>query len=349
MKYSLTRIADASKLLLGIITDILDMSKIEAGKLELSTVEFNFEEMIQHVENVVRFRTDEKNQTLTVHIEKDMPKNFIGDDQRLAQVITNLVGNAVKFTPENGSINIDSLFLGEEKGVCTVQISVKDSGIGISPEQQAKLFQPFQQADSGTARKFGGTGLGLAISCNIVEMMGGRIWIDSELGKGSTFTFTVRLAKADEGAKELSEQRINRDNARIPQDTAGIFKGKRILLAEDIEINREIVQTLLEPTQIRIECAENGREAVRMFRQSPDNYDMVLMDVQMPEMDGYEATSAIRALNTPKALTIPIIAMTANVFREDIEKCIECGMNGHVGKPLDFNEVIAILRQYLLP
>ncbi|MDR0293290.1 MAG: response regulator [Oscillospiraceae bacterium] len=349
MKHSLTRIADASKLLLGVINDILDMSKIEAGKLELSAEEFSFEKMLQQVVNVMRFRTDEKNQTFTVHIDKDIPKSFIGDAQRLAQVITNLIGNAVKFTPEYGSITVDSLLLEEENGVCTVQISVKDSGIGISPEQQTKLFQPFHQGESGTARKYGGTGLGLAISSNIVEMMGGRIWIDSELGKGSTFTFTVRLAKCEGGTNGLSEQGINLDHVPIPQDTAGLFIGKRILLAEDVEINREIVQILLEPTQVRIDCAENGREAVRMFRQSPDEYDMIFMDVQMPEMDGYEATSAIRALNTPKALTIPIIAMTANVFREDIEKCFTCGMDGHMGKPLDFNEVIAILRQYLLP
>ncbi|MDR0497444.1 MAG: PAS domain S-box protein, partial [Treponema sp.] len=190
--YCFSRIENASKHLLGVINDILDMSKIEAGKFDLSVAEFNFEKMLQSVVNVISFRVDEKRQKLTVHIDKAIPEILIGDDQRLAQVITNLLGNAVKFTPEKGSISLDTRFLEEENGIDILQISVTDTGIGISPEQQSRLFQSFQQAESSTVRKFGGTGLGLAISKNIVEMMGGKIWIKSEPGEGSTFSFTIQ-------------------------------------------------------------------------------------------------------------------------------------------------------------
>jgi signal transduction histidine kinase/DNA-binding response OmpR family regulator len=475
--YCFTKIEDASNHLLGVINDILDMSKIEANRLELSPVEFNLEKMIQRVVNVINFRVDEKRQRLMVRINKDIPKILIGDDQRLAQVITNLLSNSVKFTPENGSINLDVRFDGDEKGYCNLLFSVTDTGIGISPEQQTKLFQSFQQAEAGTTRKFGGTGLGLTISKNIVEMMGGSIWTESMAGEGATFFFTVRLKRGAGNEQGLLDPDVNWDNIRImvtdddPDileyfkeiangfnilcDTAisgddalrlvdqngsyhiyfvdwkmpgmdgvqlagelksressksvvimissaewtavegaaknagvdkflskplfpsaiaeaineclglnkekiqsartnidGLFAGRHILLAEDVEINREIVLALLEPTLLKIDCAENGNEAVRMFSLAPDKYDMIFMDVQMPEMDGYEATHSIRVieekLSTDNILRrIPIIAMTANVFREDVEKCLQSGMDGHVGKPLNFDDVLDKLRLYL--
>jgi len=345
--YALDKISDASTHLLGVINDVLDMSKIEAHMLELSPVEFSFEKMLQKTVAVVNFRVDEKRQKLKVHIDKDIPANLIGDDQHLAQVITNLLGNAVKFTDEGGAINLDTRFLGEEDGLCTIQISVTDTGIGISAEQQARLFSSFQQAESSTTRKFGGSGLGLAISKSIVEMMGGRIWIESELGKGSTFAFTIQARRGIEDAinEALNMDQRPLEETRISID--GLFSGRHIILAEDVAINREIVIALLEPTQLEIDCAENGREAVRLFSEAPQKYDMIFMDVQMPEMDGYEATRRIRALDIPNAKTIPIVAMTANVFREDVEKCIQAGMNSHVGKPLEFDEVINKLHYYL--
>ena len=496
--YCFTRIEDASKHLLGVINDILDMSKIEADKFELSNTEFNFEKMLQRVVNVVNFRVDEKQQKLTIHIDKKIPRNLVGDDQRLAQVITNLLGNAVKFTPENGSISLDTAFLGEEKEFCAIRISVTDTGIGISKEQQARLFQSFQQAESSTVRKFGGTGLGLSISKNIVGMMGGKIWVESEPGKGSSFIFEVKVKRGED--KNLPFSVINRginwsdvrilvvddDNdillylkevtmgfginccdtatsgkealslveqngsynvyfidwkmpemdginltrelrakGSVPSNSvvimisaaewtviedkakkAGVdkflskplfpstimeviteclgpavkqaekitneinccFTGRRILLVEDVEINREIVIALLEPTQLEIECAENGAEAVRKFSEAPQKYEMIFMDIQMPEMDGYEATRRIRAFeaeqkfkseNLPENAKhspqlsgqpqgVPIIAMTANVFREDVEKCMEAGMTSHIGKPLDFEELMGKLKDYLL-
>ncbi|GHV94832.1 hypothetical protein AGMMS50293_11520 [Spirochaetia bacterium] len=480
--YAFGKIADASTHLLGVINDILDMSKIEANKFELSSCEFNFEKLLQKVANVVNFRIEEKLQTFAVRLDDKIPTTLVGDDQRLAQVITNLLGNAVKFTPEQGDIHLNAHFVKEEKDLCTIKIEVIDTGIGISPEQQSRLFTSFEQAESSTSRKFGGTGLGLAISRRIVEMMGGKIWIESELGKGSTFAFTIlarrgaeeslqkldisnfsapdgevaadrkaadiRALVIDNGREErdylleiirrygfscegaggedaaalLEKNRpyhlcfidwqtlqanadLLRQVKKIQQDSSlailisttewseieekakqdglntFLFKpmfpsavvdcinkclgtgrpqevsardekitrldGYHILLAEDVDINREIVQALLEPTGLYIECAKNGVEAVEMFTKKPDGYDIVFMDVQMPEMDGYEATRRIRALDFQKAKEIPIIAMTANVFREDIDRCLAAGMNDHVGKPLDFDEVLSKLKTWL--
>ena len=429
--------------------------------------------MLQRIVDAINFRVDEKAQKLTVYIDRTIPQALFGDDQRLAQVLTNLLGNAVKFTPEKGSICLNTYFLAEDNGVCTIKIAVTDTGIGISPEQQAVLFQSFQQAENDTTRKFGGTGLGLTISKNIVEMMGGEMWIESELGKGACFSFTVKMKRGVIKKRKYSEQDIDwasikilavDDDASILKDfkgivekfgglcdtaanalealdlidrggeysiyfidwkmpgidgieltralksknsvdsviimissteyseiaeeargagvdkflqkplfpstiaeiigeymgqaaqheenadinIAGLFAGRHILLAEDVEINREIVLALLEPTLIEIDSAENGKEAVRMFNAAPEKYAMIFMDVQMPEMDGYEATRAIRALEAANAKTIPIIAMTANVFKEDVEKCLAAGMNGHVGKPVDMDEVISALRNSLL-
>jgi len=337
--YAFEKIENASTHLLGVINDVLDMSKIEAGKFELSYDEFNFEKLLQKTINVINFRVDEKHQRLTVNTDRNIPVNLNGDDQRLAQVITNLLTNAVKFTPENGAIFLDARLLKEEDGLCTLQIDVNDTGIGINDEQQSRLFSSFVQAESSTSRKFGGTGLGLAISKHIVELMGGKIWLESKPGAGSTFSFTVLLKR---GKEDSAGNQSGADKAASGQ----IFKGRRILLAEDIEINREIVLALLEPTGIEIDCAANGKEAVQMFSRKPKGYDLIFMDMQMPEMDGLEATHQIRSIEGHRNI-VPIIAMTANVFKEDIEKCLAVGMNDHIGKPLDFNEVMAKLQSYI--
>jgi CheY-like chemotaxis protein/anti-sigma regulatory factor (Ser/Thr protein kinase) len=460
---------DASTHLLGSINDSLDISKIESGKFALSPIEFRFEHMLQQVLTVNKYRIDDKKQDLAIHFDHLIPHILFGDEQRLAQVVTNLLSNAVKFTPENGVIKINTQLLSEENGVCKIKISVTDSGIGISPEQQARLFQSFQQAESSTSRKFGGTGLGLAISKSIVEMMGGKIWIESELGKGASFIFTVYakrveekekvlhdwknirilvvdndlssleyfdeivkdlgpvcdMASSCEGAMDLIREKGEYDvyfieyriqdrngvelikvlkekasdtsrfilisstewstfademkNAGITMfvqkpffpskiesiisDCLGItqrtpgekqtntvdeFEGRCILLAEDIEINREIILSLLEPTLVKIECAENGKIALEMIQEEPDKYDLIFMDMQMPEMDGLEATIKIRALDIPKAKTVPIVAMTANAFKEDVERCLAAGMDAHVSKPLNLNEVLDKLRDYFI-
>ncbi len=360
--YAFERIGSASQHLLGIINDILDVSKIEAGKFELSMTDFCYEEMLRNVVSINNYRVNEKNQTLTLSTDADIPEFLRGDELRLAQVITNLLSNAVKFTPDGGCINIESKLAEAEEGLCAIQITVRDNGIGISQDQQAKLFQAFNQADNDTSRRFGGTGLGLAISKDIIEMMNGKIWLESELGKGSAFSFTVKLAPVDKNAYCLLETRSEED-ARADSRTGSrsdpltgsltdppdveTYQDKHILLAEDIEINREIALAVLEPTLINVDCAENGREAVDMFKAAPDKYSAIFMDVQMPEMDGYEATRLIRSSGLGRAGKIPIIAMTANVFREDVEKCLKAGMNDHIGKPLDFNLLIDKLREYM--
>ncbi|MDR2588292.1 MAG: response regulator [Spirochaetales bacterium] len=469
--YCLEKIDEASNHLLGVINDILDMSKIEANKFELSFAEFDFEKMLQKVVGVVSFRVDEKRQNFSVTIDKDIPRILVGDDQRLAQVIANLLSNAVKFTPEEGELCLEAKFTGETDGVCGLRITVSDTGIGISAEQQNKLFTSFEQADGSISRKFGGTGLGLAISKRIVEMMGGRIWVESQLGKGSHFIFTLEAKRGEDTQFCPLAPGVNRQTVRVlavddapeireyvgelmqrlgiscdlagsgdeacaligkngpydiyfvdwkmpgmsgielsrriksgegghsvvimisatewshiedeaksagvdkfiqkplfpsaiadcineclgssdeavspPEEEADNLEGYRIILAEDVAINREIVLSVLEPTGLLIDCAESGREALELFSASPEKYNMIFMDVHMPEMDGYEATRRIRALALAEAKTIPIVAMTANVFREDIEKCLAAGMNDHIGKPIDFDEVFTKLKRYL--
>ena len=469
---ALRKIGDASSHLLSVINDVLDMAKIEANKLELAPVEFNFEKMLQNVLSFINFRAEEKRLRMTVSVDGEIPRFIVGDDQRLSQVITNLLSNAVKFTPENGEIRLDASFVSETDGWCELRIEVADNGIGLSAEQQARIFHAFEQAESKTSREYGGTGLGLVICKRIVELMGGDISVESEIGKGARFSFTFRARRGEKSPRSLLAPGVNWDNVRIlavddmaetraqfrdlfaglgiscdvaadsyearriieergmfdiffidwrmpgmdgieltrqiksleagkssvvtmitaadweqikeeatgagvdkhllkplfssmiidcvneclgvvpdpaefSADPAGEFRGKKLLIAEDIEINREILLSLLEDTGIEIDCAKNGKEALDMVEADPDKYDAVFMDMQMPQMDGLEASRRIRGLPSPRCKTLPIIAMTANVFKSDIEECIEAGMNDHLGKPLDFGKVLEKLRKYL--
>ncbi|MCL2627616.1 MAG: ATP-binding protein [Oscillospiraceae bacterium] len=336
--HALNKIGDASSHLLGTVNDILDMAKIEADKLELSYVEFNFEHMLDKVLNVIHFRADEKQHILTVCIDQAIPRYIVGDDQRLAQVITNLLSNAVKFTPEGGKVNLDVSWVTKDDNNCELRVEVTDSGIGISPEQQDKLFVAFEQATVGTSREYGGTGLGLSITRRIVELMGGQIWVKSELNKGSQFIITVKVKP---GSKMENDELIETYDHYS-------FSGKRLLVAEDIEINREILIALLEDTGIIIDCVENGREALDILTDDPYKYDIVFMDLQMPQMGGLEATRLIRGSDKSSLQQIPIIAMTANVFKDDINACLDAGMNDHLGKPLDLDRMLEILRKYLI-
>ena len=338
----LDKINDSANHLLGVINDVLDMSKIEAGKMELSEMEFLFQDMITQVITVMNFKLEEGRQNFSVRINENVPKFIIADKQRLAQVITNLLSNANKFTPEGGNIRLSVHQIEDAGSRCKLQVEVEDDGIGISMEQQARLFRSFEQADNSISRKYGGTGLGLAISKKIIDLMDGEIWIESEPGKGSKFIFTIN---AGVGASENEKEDIGLTDTEFTMD---LFAGKHILAADDVEINREILIALLDGTGVTIDSVENGREACDKFAANPEIYDMILMDLHMPEMDGYEATRIIRTMKIAKARTIPIIAMTANVFREDIEKCMLAGMNDHVGKPLDINTIIAKMKHYLL-
>jgi len=464
--YCFRRADSASKHLLGVINDILDMSKIEADKFELSYSTFDFEEMLMNVTNIANISAEKKEQDFVVNLACDVPAYIVADKLRLSQVITNLLSNAVKFTSDKGNVVLSIRKVREADDAVELQIEVADSGIGITKDQQAKLFTSFNQADANIAQSFGGTGLGLAISKRIVEMMGGKIWIESELGQGSKFIFTLSTEKVEGKPKTVLREDVNIKDLRIlavddseemrdyfehvmsalklPCDVAsngyqalhmikhceghkydlffvdwqmddmdgieltrkikeingddsliimvsahdwnsvekeaseagvslflpkplfpstivnainacmgvglyhspssasnGIekdaydFSGSGMLIVEDIDINREIMSAILKETNISIDYAENGKIAVDMYKASPEKYNLILMDVNMPVMDGYEATTHIRALDSACAKNVPIIAMTANVFAEDIEKCIAVGMNDHIGKPIE--------------
>ena len=378
--YCLEKINIASVHLLGVINDILDISKIEEDKFELSYTDFELPAMIQRVVNIFEFRLEEKKQKLIINLDPALPGKIITDDQRLTQVITNLLGNAVKFTPDGGDITLTVRRLEDkEPNFCKLEFIVSDTGIGIPKEQQSNLFNSFVQVDSGIARKFGGTGLGLAISKKIVELMNGEIRIESEENKGSSFIFTIRAEIVNAQTPELkpSDSPVKETPAvSVASGADGetdelSYKGKRILLAEDVEINREIVVTVLEPLGLEIVEAEDGQKAYDLYSADPDSYDLIFMDIHMPGIDGYEATRLIRAFEAERNKTlpenssasftegetrsdnrnlrkqIPIIAMTANVFREDVEHCLAAGMNDHVGKPLDFDVVSSKLKMYL--
>jgi signal transduction histidine kinase len=342
----LEKIDSASTHLLGVINDILDMSKIEADKLELFCTDFSLDSLIEKVTNMTGFQMGEKNQRFILSVDENVPKMIRSDEQRLCQVITNLLSNAVKFTPDYGTVTLSVRRLhiieihkkqavSPSNEICLLRFEVKDTGIGISEEKQGQLFRPFVQADGSISRKYGGTGLGLAISKRIVEMMNGSISVKSAVGQGTSFIFDIQAETAQSGAPPEDE---NSEIAeKYPNDC---FKHLKLLIAEDIEINREIIGTLLEFTGVSIDFAENGGVAYQLFSEDPSAYGMIFMDIHMPEVNGYEAARMIRGLDNPRAKTIPIIAMTADVFHEDVEKCLAVGMNGHVGKPLVIDDIL---------
>jgi len=330
------KIEAASIHLLGIINDILDISKIESGKMELSYISFDIKETISRVSSVASVRIQDKKQNFSIHIDSAIPDYLYGDDHRIAQILTNILSNATKFTPEGGSILLDVNLLDEGQDRCKIRFSVKDSGIGMTKEELSKLFRIFQQAEAGISRKYGGSGSGLAISKRLIELMDGQIWVESEKGRGSEFSFFISLMLS------ASDEKVDAKREK-PFKYKEDFTGKTVLLVDDVAINLEMAAALLSPTNLKILTAENGRDAVDKFTADPDNFDLILMDMQMPEVDGLQATRLIRALGTKKAEEIPIVAMTANVFREDVEKCLEAGMNGHLSKPLEIDIVMSVL------
>ena len=339
----LGKIDAASRQLLGVINDVLDMSKIEAEKMELASEPFDLHAALENVRSIVDVRAQEKEQELAMTITPDVPRAVVGDEMRLSQILINLLSNAVKFTPQGGDIALALTLSGVQGGVCAFEASVRDTGIGISQEQQARLFQAFEQAERDTARKFGGTGLGLAISKRIAGMMGGDISVKSAPGEGSTFTVRFRMPLAETG--------VDGGRGAPPREAAGAqradLRGRTALLAEDIEINREIVTAFLEERGMDVDCAPDGRAAVETFLRDPARYDIVFMDVHMPVMDGLEATRAIRALELPRARTVPIVAMTANAFVEDVRRCLEAGMDDHIAKPIDLDTLYRIAEKYV--
>jgi len=355
---SLEAVTAASNHLLGILNDVLDMSKIESGKFILSRESFAILTAMDEVAEIIDQRCVEKNIEFVRNFEVDGDPGVLGDKLRLKQVLINLLGNAVKFTPENGKITFsvsaeaseievtertepteeepDGVEMARNVAAVKIALSVTDTGIGISDEQKEHLFVAFEQAHGGIAAQFGGTGLGLAISQNLVGLMGGEILLDSEIGKGSTFSFGITLERA-----------LIQDEEKFTSKAVE-FPGKRILLVEDVEINRLILIELLADTQVIIDEAVDGIDAVEKFGASAEGYyDLIFMDVQMPNLNGYEATSRIRAEKRADAKTVPIIAMTANAYKEDVDRAIEAGMNAHLSKPIDIEKVVGALAQWL--
>jgi CheY-like chemotaxis protein len=292
--------------------------------------------MINGVTGSFAGRMSEKKLKLVLKEDPEIPKVVFADCQRLTQVVMNLVGNAVKFTPERGTITISTKLkysLGDHR---RIYIAIADTGIGITESERSRVFHPFEQADTATTRRFGGTGLGLSISQSIVGAMEGKIDFTSTPGKGSTFFFDIDVLIG------------NPDNIKpeVGEEETPDFTGKRILVVDDIEINREIVGVMIEDTGAKVIFAENGNEAREIFN-TKHNFDCILMDVQMPVMDGLEATRRIRTSGIPGCEDVPIVAMTANVFKDDVSNCLEAGMNAHLGKPIERSELMLILKKFL--
>ena len=350
IKDCLEKVIMSSKHLLALINDVLDMSKIESGKVELRHESFNFRAFLQDFENLYGEQAKSKGISYETVLASDLEVQIIGDSLRLNQVLSNLLSNALKFTPAKGIIKLRVSKTGEDQENVYLRFEVIDTGCGIAEENYDKIFESFEQENVDVTYKYGGTGLGLSIVKRFTQLMGGSIHVTSVQGSGSTFTVDLPFGKVKESGELARFSDINgRDD--LAKDCYVIdydFKGKRILLVEDNELNREIAEELIGATGASVESAEDGVQAVEKFKESAEGYyDLILMDVQMPHMDGYEATRCIRALGRSDAQKVPIFAMIANAFAEDVQKSREAGMNAHISKPLDIRAVYKQMNRYL--
>lgn len=344
----LEKVTLSSEHLLSLINDILDMSKIESGKVEIKNEPFDLSTFIGSLAAVFRTQASERNVAFDTVVEGEVPGHVVGDPLRLNQVVYNLMGNAFKFTPEGGSVTLRIERLADaEDGCVWLRFAVDDTGCGIEPEHLDKIFASFEQGDASVARKHGGTGL--AITKRFVELMGGRIRVASVVGHGSSFAVDVPLGRATGEPAVVDEPEAEEAAAPVAlHPDAHDFAGAHILVAEDNALNQEIAVELMTMAGASVETASTGREAVEAFAASDaGHFDLVLMDVQMPELDGYGAARAIRAMDRPDASTVAILAMTANAFTEDEERSAESGMDGHLSKPLDIRRVYATIDGFL--
>ena len=350
IKDCLEKVIMSSKHLLALINDVLDMSKIESGKVELRHESFNFRAFLQDFENLYGEQAKSKGISYETILASDLEVQIIGDSLRLNQVLSNLLSNALKFTPAKGMIKLRVSKTGEDQENVYLRFEVIDTGCGIAEENYDKIFESFEQENVDVTYKYGGTGLGLSIVKRFTGLMGGGIHVTSVQGSGSTFTVDLPFGKIKESGKPTRFSDINGRND-LAKDCYAVdydFKGKRILLVEDNELNREIAEELIGVTGASVESAEDGVQAVKKFKESAEGYyDLILMDVQMPHMDGYEATRCIRALGRSDAQKVPIFAMTANAFAEDVQKSREAGMNAHISKPLNIRAVYKQMNRYL--
>ena len=334
----LKKISVSSQHLLSLINDVLDMSRIESGKVTLEAKPVHLPELVHELRDIVQAVVSEKDLSLTLDTVGVENEDVIADPLRLEQILINVLANAVKFTPDGGQI---SLWIVQKDtapaGYADFEFHIKDNGIGMSEEFQKHIFEQFARERTSTVSKIQGTGLGMAITKSLVDMMGGRITVKSEQGKGSEFTISLRFPIGEAKTEQTP-----------PAAKASASAGKKLLVVEDNELNLEIASTLLKEAGFEVDTAENGKVAVeKVEAASADRYDLILMDIQMPEMDGYEATRRIRALPDTKKAALPIVAMTANAFEDDRKNALRAGMNGHIAKPLDIQKLFQVLSELL--
>ena len=334
----LKKISVSSQHLLSLINDVLDMSRIENGKVTLETKPVHLPELVEDIGDAIQVGADKKHISFTVDTAGMKNEDVIADPLRLEQILINVLANAVKFTPDGGQISLRIV----QKDTASAdyadfEFHIKDNGIGMSEEFQKHIFEQFARERTSTVSKIQGTGLGMAITKSLVDMMGGRITVKSEQGKGSEFTISLRFPIGEAKTEQTP-----------PAAKASASAGKKLLVVEDNELNLEIASTLLKEAGFEVDTAENGKIAVeKVEAASADRYDLILMDIQMPEMDGYEATRRIRALPDTKKAALPIVAMTANAFEDDRKNALRAGMNGHIAKPLDIPKLFQVLSELL--
>ena len=333
----LKKIDASAKHLLGIINDILDVSRIESGKVTLKNEKFSLDEILEQVNAIIGSQCKDKELNYNCKIIGKIKNFYIGDAVKLRQILINILGNAVKFTPSGGNVSLQVEKNSEFDGKSILSFKISDSGVGMSKEYLPKIFEPFSQENSSTENRYGSTGLGMAITKGLVEMMNGTISVESELGAGTVFTVVLTLTQADEISETVEESNLplkNPENVSPPK--VADLTGKRVLLAEDMAVNAEIIIEILKMREMEVDHGENGKIALEMFENSPVGYySAILMDMQMPIMDCLQSTQAIRALNRNDSKTVPIIALTANAFDEDVQRSLQNGMNAHLSKPIE--------------
>ena len=334
-KDHLEKIGAAADHLLKIINNILDMSRIESGRIAVQNEEFSLPKMIEQINAIIAGQCNDKGVRWICEMKGEAGECYIGDEMKIKQVLINILGNAVKFTPEGGTVSFITERTMHYDDKSAFRFVIADTGIGMSKDYIPKLFEPFSQEDYSIKSKYGSTGLGMSITKSFVEMMNGEIRVDSKKNEGTTFTVTLTLEDSRATTADVQEVKENTADKKADVDISKL-KGKRVLLAEDMPINAEIMLMLLAEKGMEVDWAENGKIAVDMYESHDDGYyDAVLMDMRMPQMDGLEASKAIRALNRKTAKTIPIIALTANAFEEDVRRSLQAGLNAHISKPVD--------------
>lgn len=338
----LQKIGTSAHHLLGVINDILDISRIESGSMSLKNANFPFAQELEQVNAIVTAQCRDKGIKYTCSVKDGVADYYVGDDMKLRQILINILGNAVKFTPEGGSVSLAVEALAVDGEKCPLRFTVTDTGIGIRKEFLPRMFDAFTLEDESYTSKHGSTGLGLSITKSFVELMDGHIDVESEKGVGSKFIVTVTL---QESPRNGDEHEVSGAPQEKPRAT---LAGRMILLAEDVPVNAEIMTMVLSMREMKVECAENGRIAVEMFKaHEPGYYSAILMDVRMPEMDGLEATRVIRSMDREDAKNIPIIALTANAFDEDVQNSLQAGLNAHLSKPVEPDLLYATLEGLL--